>query len=404
MNKIKIIIVGGGFGGVYTAKYLKPLIKSGFAEVTIINKDNYFLFTPLLHEVATGGLSSTSVVEPIEEILRGMGVNFIQDEVISISTNRKEIATGTKTLSYDYLVISSGAETNYYGTPGARENTFTLKSLSDAISIRRTLLDNCRKASTMKDEDEKTKTLSSIIVGGGPTGVELAAELIEFMHETLCSYYKMCGFSKNHMKVNLVAASKDILPQFPIKLQSIAHKELLNKGVNVMVDTAVTSVESGKITLKNGNSIVANTIIWVAGVKPKLPNMEGVELEKSGRIKIDEYLRVKEDIFALGDVSGTLPMLAQVAVQQGRNVAHNIILTVSDKPLIPFKFTEKGLLVSLGQWYAAGKIFGITLKGPMMWWLWRTIYLFNFHSWRNRVKIATEWTINLFSPRDITEV
>ena len=328
MNKIKIIIVGGGFGGVYTAKYLKPLIKSGFAEVTIINKDNYFLFTPLLHEVATGGLSSTSVVEPIEEILRGMGVNFIQDEVISISTNRKEIATGTKTLSYDYLVISSGAETNYYGTPGARENTFTLKSLSDAISIRRTLLDNCRKASTMKDEDEKTKTLSSIIVGGGPTGVELAAELIEFMHETLCSYYKMCGFSKNHMKVNLVAASKDILPQFPIKLQSIAHKELLNKGVNVMVDTAVTSVESGKITLKNGNSIVANTIIWVAGVKPKLPNMEGVELEKSGRIKIDEYLRVKEDIFALGDVSGTLPMLAQVAVQQGRNVAHNIILTV----------------------------------------------------------------------------
>jgi NADH dehydrogenase len=171
-----------------------------------------------------------------------------------------------------------------------------------------------------------------------------------------------------------------------------------------MVDTAVTSVESGKIILKDGSSVVADTIIWVAGVKPKSPNIEGIELEKSGRIKIDEYLRVKDNVFALGDVSGTLPMLAQVAVQQSKNVAENIIYTISNKPLTPFKFKEKGLLVSLGQWYAAGKISGITLKGPFMWWLWRTIYLFNFHSWRNRVKIAVEWTVNLFSPRDITEI
>ncbi len=377
-NKIKIIIIGGGFGGTYTARYLSSLSQSGIADITLISRDNYFLFTPLLHEVATGSLTPNNVIESIEEILQGKKIKFIQDEVVSIDINNKKVKTKTSELEYDYLVISSGAETNYYGTIGAKENSFTLKNLNDAITIRKSII----------DLHKKEGDISSIVIGAGPTGVELAAELIEFLHT----------------KVTLVAASKDVLHQFPMKLQQIAHRELLRKNVNVMVDRVVTSVEPGKVIFKDGTSISAKNIIWVAGVKPSAPIIDGIEYEKSGRIKVDEYLRINNRVFALGDVSGTTPMLAQVATQQGMSVAGNIIANITNKPLLPFIFNQKGLLVSLGKWYAAGEISGITMKGPIMWLIWRTIYLFNFHCWRKRIEIVVEWIINLFSPRDITEI
>lgn len=406
MTKPNIVIVGGGFGGIYTARYLHSLVKEEKATVTIISKSNHFLFTPLLHEVATGGLSSMSIVEPVREIFRHKDIKFIQDEVTSIDIEAKTVTMGNSVMPYDYLVISSGAETNYYGVPGAKENSFSLKDLHDAQAIRRNLIDSCEKGHLLKDEDEKRKALSCIIVGAGPTGVELAAEIVEFMHETLCYYYHMCGFDKGHMNINLISAGPDILAQFPENLRKIAWKELERKGINILANKQAVEVQPGKVSFKDGTSIEAGTIIWVAGVKPKDMEIANVEKEKNGRIKIDEFLRVvgKNDVFSLGDISGTWPMLAQVAVQQGRTVAQNIQASIENAPLSPFKFKEKGLLVSLGQWYAAGKIFGMTMKGPFMWWLWRTIYLFNFHCLRKRIKIALEWTINIFYPRDITKI
>ncbi len=406
MIKFHVVIIGGGFGGTYTAKYLTPLIALGKIEVTLINRTNYFLFTPLLHEVATGGLSPTSVVEPIREIFRHSTVRFIQDEVRSIDVSLKQVSTATATLSYDYLVVSSGAETNYYGTPGAQENTLTLKDMRDALMLRKRLIDMCEKGALTSDESERRKTLSCVIVGAGPTGVELAAEIMEFMQENLCAYYHKCGFSKTDMRVTLVAASPDVLPQFPPELRPLAEAELVRKGIHVMTSESVVEVKPGKILFADKSFLEAGTIVWVAGVKPSVTEIAGIEKEKNGRIKIDEFLRMvgHTEIFALGDVSGTAPMLAQVASQQAKTVAENISASISQTPLTAFKFHEKGLLVSLGQWYAVGKIFGIVMKGPFMWLVWRTAYLFNFHSWRKRVKIGFEWTINLFYPRDITEV
>ena len=165
-------------------------------------------------------------------------------------------------------------------------------------------------------------------------------------------------------------------------------------------------VKPGKIIFKDNSYLEAGTIIWVAGVKPAPIELGTIEREKSGRIKIDEFLRIvnQPNIFSLGDVSGTHPMLAQVASQQAKTVAHNIGATISASPLSPFVYREKGLLVSLGQWYAVGKIYGVVMKGPLMWFIWRGTYLFNFHSWRKRTKIVMEWIINFFYPRDITEV
>lgn len=406
MKKAHVVIVGGGFGGTYTAKYLQPLIDRDLVEITLINKTNYFLFTPLLHEVATGALSPMSVVEPIREIFRHDSVHFIQEEVKSIDSVQKQISTPTRTIGYDFLIVSSGAETNYYGTAGAKENTLTLKDLHDAHVIRQTIIDACEKGAHVADDIERKKMLSVVIVGGGATGVELSAEIIEFMQETLCSYYNSsCHLKKEDMQVTVVAASPDLLPPFPPELREIAKKELIRKGIKVMTSETVTEVKPGKIMFKDGSFIEAGTIIWVAGVKPSTIEIAGSAKEKNGRITIDEFLRVTgpENIFALGDVSGTAPMLAQVAAQQAKIVAGNIGATLEKNPLTTFKFHEKGLLVSLGQWYAAGKLFGIVMKGPIMWFIWRSVYLFNFHSWRKRVKIALEWTINLFYPRDITE-
>ncbi len=403
MNKKHIVIIGGGFGGINTAKYLKPLIISGQIDVTIFNRTNHFLFTPLLHEVATGALSPTSVVEPLQEIFRHSNVRFILDEVLGIDPHIQHVSTAKESILYDYLVISSGAETNYYNVPGAKENTYVLKDLHDAEILRKRLLDVCREASNAHDDEERQRLLSVAIIGAGPTGVELSAEIVELMHGTLCSYYKLCGFSTIHMKIRLITATPDVLSMFPVKLRSLAKDELIRKGVEIVANEAVTEIQSGKIIFADKSFLEANTVIWVAGVKPVTLEINGIEKEKNGRYKIDEFLRVSPNIFALGDSSGTLPMLAQVAVQQGKNVARNIGASLRKKPLISFVYRQKGLLVSLGQWYAVGTILGITLKGPLMWILWRAIYLFNFHSLRNKLRIAGEWTVNLFYPRDITE-
>jgi NADH dehydrogenase len=230
--------------------------------------------------------------------------------------------------------------------------------------------------------------------------------MIEFMQETLCAYYQSCHMKKADMQITLVAASPELLPPFPPALRDIAKKELVRKGVRVLTGETVTEVKPGKILFADKSFIEAGIIVWVAGVKPSVIEIPGAAKEKNSRITIDQNLRVTgvENIFALGDVSGTAPMLAQVAAQQARTVATNIKAVLEGTPLVPFTFFEKGLLLSIGQWYAAGKIMGLTLKGPLMWLLWRGIYLFNFHSWRKRFRIAVEWFINSFYPRDITEI
>jgi NADH dehydrogenase len=189
-------------------------------------------------------------------------------------------------------------------------------------------------------------------------------------------------------------------------MRAIALSQLKKKGIEVITDTMVTKVEPNLITFADGKSLKANTIIWVAGVKPSLSEIKGIEIGPKGRLEINEYLQsIKNlEIFGLGDSAGTHPMLAQIAVQQAKTVANNIYALVNNKELEKFTTKIKGLLISLGQWSAAGQFRKITLSGPIMWWIWRTIYLFNFNSWKKRFEIVIEWTINLFYPRDITHL
>ena len=413
-QKKKIVIVGAGFGGIYVARKLKKLIKSGLVEVTLINKTNYFLFTPLLHEVATGGLSPISATEPIREIIRNTGIQFKQAEVTTINLSEKVIETNSEKIKFDYLVLSSGAETNFHGIPGAKENSLPLKSLRDALSIRTKIIDSFEKAAAEPVGEKRTKLLTFVVVGAGATGVELVAEIAEFAVGTLYPYYADTFCKKRDIKIILISREAEILSHFPKKLRDWSLQILNKKGISVLRDTSVTEIDENGASLKNGQKILSSNIFWTAGVSPILPQIIGnIGLTENNRVKVDKNLLAlnQDSVFVLGDVayfengqSGTVPMLAQAAVSQAKTVAENLQNILSGKPLQSFKYKSMGSLISLGEWQAVGDILGFKIKGKFAWWLWRTVYLFKFLSWKKRFRIASEWTINLFFSRDTTKI
>ena len=431
-QRIRIVIVGNGFGGVYTARHLQPLVDRGFADITIIGRANHFLFTPLLHEVATGGLSPTSVVEPLHQVFRHSNVHCLEMGVDKVDL-AEQVVIGTcrgvvERIPYDYLVIASGADTNTYGIKGTAEHTFSLKTLADAVAIRNRIIQAVEEASATTDVLRRKHLLSFAVVGGGPTGVELVSEMIEFVEELVGDYYSK-NLSLADISVSLISSGPEIITQFVPSLRKKALDILSAKKVQVLLNTAVCEVTEQGLLAKCGTDapalISAATVVWVAGVKGtpvslvEKPNAP-VTVHPSGRIVVSEQLQLPgyEQVFALGDAAThlasadgrPLPMLAQVAEQEAEVVAANIKAliesNISGRPatLFPYKLALKGMLLSLGQWQAVGDIYGFHLSGPLMWWLWRTAYLSKFLSWRKRFKIVFEWTVNLFSPRDITRV
>ncbi|MEK7552040.1 MAG: NAD(P)/FAD-dependent oxidoreductase [Patescibacteria group bacterium] len=421
MEKKKIVIIGAGFGGIYVARKLKKLIKSGLIEVTLINKTNYFLFTPLLHEVATGGLSPISATEPIREIIRnkrhlpaGSQVQFRQAEVTAINLDEKIVETNNEKIKFDYLVLATGAETNFHGISGAKENSLPLKSLRDALSIRARIIDSFEKAASEPVGEKRTKLLTFVVVGAGATGAELVAEIAEFVVGTLYPYYADTFCKKRDIKIILISREAEILSHFPKKLRDWSLQILNKKGISVLRDTSVTKIHENGVSLGGGQKILSSNIFWTAGVSPVLPKIIGnIELTENNRVKVDQNLLAlnQDSVFVLGDVAyfksdenGAVPMLAQVAVNQAKTVAENLQNILSGKQLRSFKYKSMGSLISLGEWQAVGDIFGFKIKGRFAWWLWRTVYLFKFLSWKKRFRIAFEWTINLFFSRDTTKI
>ncbi len=435
MLKPHIVILGAGFGGTYVAKRLAKHVKKGRIEVTIVNRTNYFLFTPLLHEVATGSLTPTSVAEPLREIFKGTGIRIVQGAVESIDRAAKKVKitghTSICSLPYDYLIIATGAETNYYNIPGAEKFTHPLKNLLDAARIRSQVINMFEQAILLTDKVERAKLLSFVVVGGGATGVETAAELADFVHGITKRYY---GGEKDCLPddyrickpeepfVTLIHTGPELLQMFKPSLRVAAEKRLRNDGVIIQLNSTVIEVTGQGIKLASGTHIPSATIIWAAGVKPIIPHFEGdMPPLMMGRLAVDEYFRLSADphIFALGDVAGyvdrdilntdptkskTLPLLAQVAEGQAKTVGDNIISSIRKKPLKDFHYHSKGSMVSVGQWFALGEIFTLEITGRFTWWMWRMVYLFKFASWKKRIRIAFEWTLEMFYPRDITKL
>ncbi|MEX0931821.1 MAG: NAD(P)/FAD-dependent oxidoreductase [Candidatus Paceibacterota bacterium] len=412
MDKKKIVILGAGFAGMYTYRALKRKLRSKEASITVVNKTNHFLFTPLLHEVASGSLTPVNVVESIRSIMDSNDC-FYQAEVLGVNSENKTVQTNHGDISYDYLVYALGSRACYFNTPGAHAYAYSLKSLEDAVYLRNHVIDKFEQATCVDDEKEKEELLSFVIVGGGPTGVEYAGELIEYIRDTFKKYYpRDIDFSK--LQVTLVHMGGELLPQFDKKLRGKALARLKKQGVTVLLNTAVEEINKKGVQLKGGDSIVARTVVWTAGVEPNTQFLpETFERDPRGRVIVNEFLQTGNDknIFVVGDVASSkndrgeaMPQLAQVAVRHGEFTADTIARIIHKQRLLPFDFRLQGELVSVGEWYALGKIGFVRLSGAFAWYIWRTIYLFKFHSFRKRLRIALDWTINLFYPRDISKL
>lgn len=407
----KIVIIGSGFAGIYTYLGLKPYINDEGLEITIISKNNYFLFTPLLHEVATGGLNPHNVLQPVRDIVN-IDANFIEAEATLIDFESKKIHLEGKMqpISYDFLVIATGAKTNFYGTKITNSQVFELKDLGDAVSIRNHIIENFEKAIKETKKEAREELLTFAVIGAGGTGIEFLTELHDYIFDALYPKYSM-SIDREDIKLLVINKSAKILDRFDEKIANYASKSLDNLiNVEVMNSHDINEINDDVIYVSHNEKkmkIPSKNIYWLAGVKPIVPEVKGgMETLPSGRIKIDKTLNLNahQQVFAIGDCAGEYPMLAQVAVKQAETVVINIIAMLKRADLKEFNYSIKASLLSLGRNKAAANIFGVFFTGWCAWFIWRTIYLFKFISWGKRLKIAVDWTVGLLSTRDISKI
>ncbi len=412
-KKTKIVIIGGGFGGVYTYKYLHEIFhKDRSIELVMVSAQNYFMFTPLLHEVATGAQPQNNIVEPLRNQLCCLSDLYVT-RAETLDPEKKIIHTTCGDITYDYVVLALGATSNFFGTKGTDKYVHTLKSLEDALALKKKIIQNIEQASHLSTKKEREPYLNFVVVGGGPTGVELAAEMADMLYHSIMPLYDK-KLLQEELNITLIQADKDILPMYKEPLRKKAYTVLTKHGVTVLRSTMVKEITKDAV-LYDTKKITTNTVIWTAGVAPNtIETTQNIARTKQGHILTNEFLHSQTDeyVYALGDSASftnpgaerPIPATAQAAVAQAEYVALNIARSIKKQALKPFVYHEKGALVSLGRWNAGATIFGITFSGKLAWWIWRTVYLFKLLSWQKKVKVALDWTIHLFSKRDISEV
>lgn len=396
-----IVIIGGGFAGIATAKALK----SAAVAITIIDKSNHYLFQPLLYQVATAALSPGDIAAPIRAILgKNSNTKVLLGEVKKINPKEKNLnLTDGRSIHYDQLVLAPGAKYNYFGNEDWQEHAPSLKSVSDALKIRERILLSLEEAEQLVDSKLRQTYLTYVIIGGGPTGVELAGAIAEIAGRSMRRNYK--NINEEDIRIFLLEAAPNILNGFPEPLGA-KGKEMLEKlGVRVLKGTPVTKIEKNKVHLKVGSIDSAN-IIWAAGIKasPLLDSLE-VAQDRMGRIIVEKNLSIPEypDIFVLGDAahiedeSGKpLPALASVARQQGQFLGK---LLRHEQPAThkEFKYVDKGKMATIGRAKAVAEIKGMKFSGFFAWFLWSAVHILLLIGFRNRLMVFVEWVWNFFT-------
>lgn len=390
MNK-KILILGGGFAGVYIAK---DLLKKG-QNVTLINNKNYFLFTPLLVSAAMGVLNLSDIIFDYLSFYKNKKFIFIRDEIEKINFEKNEIKLkNNSNENYDYLIIATGSTTNYYNLKG-REFTYSLKTIQDARNIKKKIIE--LTSSNKKDN------LNINIVGAGPTGIELSLEISDLIKQI-----QKEKDDKISCQINLINSGDNILPQLKEKNQKYVKQIIKKNNINLILNANVEQIMSENI--KYNNKIECSSMtIWTAGVKPNTKIIDKKYLDQRNKIIVNKYLQLNlhKNVFALGDVMTQLeqriPPLAQTATKQAEIVAKNILNKINNKPLIEYKLKLKGVFISLGNKKAVGEIGNLSFKSNFAWFIWRTIYLFKMPGISNKLKIMFTWTINIFSKKNLIE-
>lgn len=393
--KKKIVIIGAGFGGLTAAK---NLAETDF-EITLIDKTNHHLFQPLLYQVATAALSPTDIAVPIRSLLSDYkNIKVILDEVISIDKNNHIVKLRNSQLEFDYLIVAVGARHSYFGKNEWEKIAPGLKTLTDALVIREKIIEALELAEKETNHDLMKKYLTFVIVGGGPTGVELAGAIAEIAKETMIKDYK--NFKPEDTKVILIEAADRVLPSFDRKLSEQAKEDLEKMGVEVKLNTKVENIsEDGVLT--NQGFIKSKTIIWAAGnqASPLLSSLN-VETDRAGRVIVNKDCSIpgNPEIFVIGDAAHfeeengkVLPGVAQVAIQQGRFVAEVIKNEIPTEKRPVFKYKDKGTMATIGKAKAVAEIKGLKLSGVIAWLAWSIVHIFFLIGFRNRFRVMIEW-------------
>ncbi len=412
MSAKQIIILGGGFGGVYAAFRLEKLLgKRTDVEVTLITRDNFFLFTPMLHEVAACDLELSAIVNPLRKLLHRTKT-FI-GTVQSIDLGRRVVCAShglddhAHELPYDHLVVALGSCTNFFGLPGVEEFAVTMKSLTDAVELRNRIITHLEEANSECAVGERQPLLTFVVAGGGFAGVETLGAINDFVREAIRFYPNL---RLDYVRTVLVTPDKFILPELGQRLGSYAQRKLAKRGAEIMTGARVTGVHDGVVELTTGQRIAANTLIWTAGTAPN-PLVAKVPLPmRNGKIEVNEYLEVPgfEGVWALGDCAlvpntktgGFHPPTAQHALRQGRTLADNVVASIRGGKRNPFRFSTLGQLAAIGRRTGVANIFGINFSGFVAWWLWRTIYLSKLPRFEKKTRVALDWTLDLVFTKD----
>lgn len=400
--KARLVIVGGGFGGLKLAKSLKNYN----IQVVLIDKNNFHTFQPLLYQVATSALEAGSIAYPIRKILRGKNLFFRMGEVHKILPDEKKILVDNDEIFYDYLVMATGAKTNFFGNEGLTVNSMPMKSVSEALDLRSMILQNFEKTLMISNERKKQSYMNFVIAGAGPTGVELAGSLGEMKLKVFPKDYPELDLSKMH--IYLVQSGDRVLPMFSPKSSERTKKYLEKLGVTVVLNTRVLDYSGDYVQTDTGQDLVARTLIWTAGVTGA--PVEGVSKEsigKAGRYEVDEFNRIKgyENIFAIGDVAcmrskeypNGHPQVAPGAIQQGLHLKKNLLKDLDKKPMVPFKYRDKGSMATVGKNKAVVEVGKLKFGGFIAWAMWMFVHLMSLVGFSNRFMTFLHWTKNYFS-------
>src|SRR5574340_568709 len=424
-DRKRILVLGGGFAGIEVLRRLENKFENDFTiDISMVSKDNFFLFTPMLPEVVSGMIETRHIVTPVRAFCKR--ARFYEATIRSIDFQKRQVTISNEmdiknepanwhdhTLDYDYLVIALGGETNFFGMKDVKKYSYTMKSLGDAIVLRNHVIDMLEQVSIEQDGDLRKSLMTFIVVGGGFAGVETVGELNALVRDVVRDFYN--DIDIKDIRVVLVNATDKILPEVSDDLSKFTTQKLKESGIEIILENPVSSATASTVKLKDDISIGTHTLIWAGGVSPERIVKElQCEHDKGGRIMVVEYLVVKgfDGVYALGDCASIIdkntgrpyPPTAQNAVEQAKAVASNLTSTIRGGNKVIFNYKSRGIMAQIGKRKGVGILFGMKTHGLLAWMIWRTYYLSHLPTLEKKLRVVLDWTIDLFFKPDITRL
>jgi NADH dehydrogenase len=403
----RIVVAGAGFGGLEAVTQLDRMFRRDRdVEILLLSDQNYLLFTPLLPQIASSYTDPRHIIQAVREIRGTEKWRFRQEAVRAVDVANRRVIVDSGPIDYDALILAPGSRTEFFNTPGARENSWDYKSLQQAVELRERIIDLCEHADHTLDAAARRSMLTFVVVGGGYTGIELVTEMSDFLFRYVARKYR--GIDASEIQLIVLEAAPDVLGGIGPKLAAHARKRLHLSGIEVRTSTRVTRVLEGAVEVNGNETVAADTVIWAAGVRASelIESLPGPH-DRIGRAVVNASLQLEghPEVFVIGDSAAAVnapeaPRVAPVAIEQGRVAARNIGHLWRGEPLEAYEYASKGMLVSLGMNYAVVKIAGIQVSGYFAWLFWNAVHLYKLVGLKKQLQVAGDWVLGLIFPRD----